>query len=63
MFQTKSILNVAGILVAGILSAVLVILSHTVPVFLPLWYAKHIGIKAVFFYLLLLFHSYTTIIL
>ena len=28
-----------------------------------LWYAKHIGIKAVFFYLLLLFHSYTTIIL
>ena len=30
---------------------------------LPLWYAKHIGSKAVFFYLLLLFHSYTTIIL
>ena len=36
MFPSKSILNVAGILVAGILSAVLVILSHTVPVFLPL---------------------------
>ena len=31
--------------------------------FQPLWYAKHIGSKAVFFYLLLLFHSYTTIIL
>ena len=30
---------------------------------LPLWYAKHIGIKAVFFYLLLFFYSYFTIIL
>ena len=28
----------------------------------PLWYAKHIGIKAVFFYLLLFFYSYFTII-
>ena len=29
----------------------------------PFWYAKHIGIKAVFFYLLLFFYSYFTIIL
>ena len=32
-------------------------------VLLPIWYAKHIGIKAVFFYLLLFFYSYFTIIL
>ncbi len=31
--------------------------------FTLLWYAKHIGIKAVFFYLLLFFYSYFTIIL
>ena len=38
------------------------VISH-IPVLLPLWYAKHIGIKAVFFYLLLFFYSYFTIIL